>query len=118
MSNLFEVYWATKFGNYGYLKHYQKHVLQKGERFNSHNPKFPYMSEQTYIKEAKKLSEQPADKVDSNSSIIGFVIQKDSDGDRKIIKIRKPSKWNPKYVDVVIKRWRKTHRLTCGSSQV
>ena len=101
MDRLLEANWTTKFGKGGYKDHYFKHVLMPGERFNPEDPKFPYMSEEDYVNEAKELTLQSADKINSNSNIVGFVLQNYNDI-KKIIKIRWPSKWDINYADIVI----------------
>ena len=82
-------------------KHYHKHVLRDGEKFNPDDPKFSSnMTIEDYKKEAERLSEAKAGmRDDKTSPIIGFELKPRNENDvhksPRLVKIKKFV--NPKY---------------------
>lgn len=94
------LYEATFLNPVNLHRHYLRHVLQPGEKFNPDDPKFPYMSESEYADRAEKLSLTPAgDSEDRVSHVIGFEI-----GDNRKVKIQKRSSDYPqeRFCEVVM----------------
>lgn len=91
---------------YHLKKHFNSHVLKKGEKFDKNDPKFPSdMTIQQYAKEAEELADEPAAAmwdVDNSDGVVGWVLHHGNDRTNRIIKIRKHSKFVPGFYDVVL----------------
>lgn len=79
-----------------------KTIEDSYEIFDRSNPKFPKMSKEDYFKAAEELSLEEYGEPGSNSNVIGFITTKENSGkDERAVKIRKVSKFNPEYSDLV-----------------
>lgn len=66
-------------------RHYEKHVLKPGEKFNPRDPKFLYMTIKEYAKRAEDFSNEKAgDSEDRVSHTIGWVSDK-KDGNFRVL---------------------------------
>lgn len=79
-----------------------KRVVSYNEVFDRNNPKFPNMTKEEYFKAAEELSLEPYGDPGSNSDVIGFISTDKRGRDERAVKIRKVSKFNPNYSDLVI----------------
>lgn len=95
---------ATFKGKAHLEEHFDEHVLKENESFNPANPKFPHsMTIQDYYNAAEELSlEKAGNSEDRHSEVIGWVNNRPGWPYPRKIKIRRHSKWNPGYRDVVV----------------
>lgn len=79
-----------------------KTIEDSYEIFDKNNPKFPNMTKDDYYDAAEELSLAQYGDPGSNSDIIGFISTDKRGRDERAVKIRKVSKFNPDYSDLVI----------------
>lgn len=83
-------------------RHYEKHVLKPGEKFNPRDPKFPYMTIKEYAKRAEDFSNEKAgDSEDRVSHTIGWISDKKEWKFPRIVKFRKSSRLHKGFGEMV-----------------
>lgn len=97
------------FNNESHLKkHYDRHVLKEGEKFNPYDPKFPHMTLEEYADAAEALTlatyknvETRDELMSTRSGVVGWVANNESWKNPRNIKIKLNSDKMPGYMEIV-----------------